>query len=48
MKVQIILAIVGLALVLFFLPRADVAVPFVEVHLAMGTVVTLKLSLIHI
>ena len=43
MKVQIILAIVGLGLVLFFLPRADVAVPFVEAHLAMGTVVTLKL-----
>jgi thiamine biosynthesis lipoprotein len=43
MKVRILLAASGLVLVLLFLPRADVAVPFVEAHLAMGTVITLKL-----
>ncbi len=43
MKARILLAIIGLGWILFFLPRADVAVPVVEAHLAMGTLVTLKL-----
>jgi len=43
MKARILLAMVGLGLVLFFLPRPPRAVPFERAHFAMGTVVHLKL-----
>lgn len=44
-KSRILLAAVGLAVLFFLLPRPEQAEPFVQAHLAMSTVATVKLYL---